>query len=163
MTVPTELKRSAPRPVSLTFWGKAAVSSFCLLLTAFIAEIAWVSAHQNKDRGLPGAVGALGIYLLIALAINLWKIPRQMRLLSHGRAAVASITGKFTRVKFTGRNIRRYRLECEFTSLSGARSKTTVVTGNWLPANTEIVIVYDPDEPNKAAIYPTRLLKIESS
>ena len=163
MTIPIELRRSAPRPVSLTSWGKAAVLSFGLLLLAFVAEIGWVSANGTNSRGLPWALGAPGIYLLIALASVLWKIPRQMRLLSLGRATVARTTGEFRRVKFTGRQIRRYRLECEFTSLSGARSKTTVVTGNWFPAHSDIVIVYDPDESQKAVIYPTRMLKIDGT
>jgi len=163
MTIPAELKRSAPRPVSLTFWGKTAVVCFGLLLVAFIAEIEWVYARGANGGGIPGALGAIGIYLLIALAISLWRIPRHMRLLSLGRGAIARTTGEFRRVKLTGRQIRRYRLECEFTSLSGARSKTTVVTSHWLPANSEIVIVYDPDEPNRAAIYPTRMLTIDGN
>jgi hypothetical protein len=162
MTVPIELQRSTPRPVALTFWGKAAALSFCLLLVAFIAETGWIHTNWNHEGSLRVA-DALGIYLLIALAINLWKLPRHMRLLSGGRAALARTTGDYKRVKFTGRQIRRYRLECQFTAPNGTRSKTTVVTNKWLPANTEVVIVYDPDEPKKAAIYPTRMLKIEEN
>jgi hypothetical protein len=159
MTVPVELQRSTPRPVSLTFWGKAAVLSFFLLIVAFIAETAMLHAPGNGNGFLRVADG-LGIYVLIALTINLCRIPRQMHLLSLGRASVARTTGDYKRVKFTGRQTRRYRLECEFTSLSGARSKTTVVTSKWLPANSDIVIVYDPDDPNKAALYPARMLRI---
>ena len=162
MTIPRELQRSTPRQVSLTFPGKAAIVSFCLLLAAFIAEIVWVYPHAGNDRGLPGMVGAIGVYILFAIAINLWSIPRQMRLLSCGRAAVAHTTGEFRRVKFTGRRIRRYRLRCEFTLLNGALSRTTVEVRGQVPAaNTEIVIVYDPDQPENAMLYPARILKVD--
>lgn len=162
MTIPAELKRSTPRPVALTPWGKAAVLSFGLLAVAFIAETAWFCLHGDRSSGFLRVAGGFGLYFLLALSIKLWEIPRQMRLLSGGRAVVARTTGEYKRVKFTGRNIRRYRLECDFTFLSGARSKTTVVTGQWLPGNTEIVILYDPDNPAKAVMYPARMLKIDS-
>ena len=161
MTIPGPLQRITPRQVSLTCAGKAFILCFCLLLAAIVAETVWAYASRGADRGLPGALGAVGAYLLFAIAFDLWRIPRQIRLLSFGRATVARTTGEFKRVKFTGRHIRRYRLQCEFTLLNGASSSTTVEIRGQVPAaNTEIVIVYDPDEPAKAMFYPARMLTV---
>ena len=161
MTMPDELRRSTPRPVSLNPIGKVAMLSFVLLVASFIAEIAWVSANSGAGGGgLPKAVGSAGVCLLIALAMSLWKVPRQMHLLACGRWTVARTTGKFRRVGPTG--LRRYRVKCEFTTLSGGRMEATVESRSALPAGTEISIVYDPDEPKKAMLYPARLVGIES-
>jgi hypothetical protein len=159
MTIPDELRRSTPRPVSLTPLGKAAVTAFVLLIALFLAEIAWVQTHGDAGHGLPRAAGGVGIYLLILLAVYLRRLPRQWRLLVSGRWAVARTTGELKRVGPTA--MRRYRLKCEFSLLSGGRTKATIEARRALPANTEVAIVYDPDEPGKAMVYPTKLLKIE--
>lgn len=158
MTIPDELRRSTPRHVSLTLQGRAAVLSFALLMALFTSEIAWVSA-RGPGHGLPRVTGGFGIYLMAWIAVHLWMLPRQNRLLASGRAATARTTGEFRRVGFTG--ARRYRVKCEFTLLSGARSKATVECGALPAANSEILIVYDPDEPEQAMYYPSRMLRID--
>jgi hypothetical protein len=163
MTIPDELKRSTPRSVALTRSGKTTVLFFVLLLPAVIAEGAWEYAHPGAPRSLLQTAGVIGLCFLFAIAGNLWRVSRQMRLLSYGRGAVARTTGEFRRVRFTSRHtIRRYRLQCEFTLLNGATCKTMVESGPNLPgANTEIVIVYDPDEPKKAMLYPALMLTLK--
>lgn len=162
MTIPDELKRSTPRSVAFTGSGKASVLFLVLLLPAVIAEIAWEYAHPGARHGLLQAVGLFGACFLFAIAGNLWRVSRQMHLLSYGRGAVARTTGEFRRVRFTSRHIRRYRLQCEFTLLNGGAVKTTVEARPPLPvANTEIVIVYDPDEPKKAMLHPARMLTVK--
>ena len=52
------------------------------------------------------------------------------------------------------------RLECEFRLPNRTTCTATVETRDRIPSTNEIVVVYDPDEPAKAAFYPLRSLKI---
>jgi hypothetical protein len=80
----------------------------------------------------------------------------------YGRPALARITGEITPwwYRFYRKRGMR-RLQCEFRLLSGGICKTTVQTRGKIAApDSEIVILYDSDRPEKAMLYPDRLLKV---
>jgi len=182
MTIPAELQRSAPRPVSLTSEGRATLLYrgvvFALLLTRtwFLAA----GGHSSQVRGTGWILSDFPVWLLllIATAVSLWSTPRRMILLRDGRAAVARITG-VARTWIPGSKgmslpwwcrSRRWRgrmrrVQCEYTLLNGSVCKTTIKiwvdAGTAVPAaGTEVTLLYDRDEPTRAVIYPQPLLKV---
>jgi len=172
MTIPEELQRSTPRPVSLTAAGWTAIRTYGLKAATIIAVAAWLYLRAGPaERGvsLRGLGWNFGVGLIFAVAVTWMTIRRQSRLLMYGRAAVARVTGDVTpwwqRLRIRSRYTNR--LQCEFRLLNGGTCRTTVYgrfdRRDKAPGeNAEIIVVYDPDEPEKAAFYPPRLLKVTS-
>lgn len=100
--------------------------------------------------------------LLVAAAVGLARMRRQSRLLMYGRATVATVIRDVTPRWYRLRSARTWprRLECEFRLPNRTTCTATVETRDRIPSTNEIVVVYDPDEPAKAAFYPLRSLKI---
>jgi hypothetical protein len=162
MTIPNELQRSTPRPVSLSRKGWAIVLSSFLYLAVLTAICLQKYTQPGRDPFGP----AIGVAMIVlATVANFARLRRQQRILMYGRAALARITEDATPGWFRLRRARTRprRLACEFPLLGGGTCKTTVETRNYNPGpSNEIVIVYDPDEPRKAVLYPTLLLTVNA-
>ena len=171
MTIPDELRRSAPRDVSLTRAGWKAIllpgaMAVCLAMGiqarhfdhykgAFFV-LGWATPFWNSPL-------ELGI-VLVGAAIGWWRYRRQSSLLIHGRATVVSVTDFERRLRLVA-HWRGNRLHCEFRLLNGSVCRTTVdiPPRDEVPdRDEEIVIVYDPDEPKKAMLYPTQMLTVRA-
>ena len=202
MTIPDELRRSAPRSVSLTATGWKAALGFCFLPVLVLVIGAWLELGPVRSADKPTISGPVspfspeGIdyrrsqlsrttaggpptwlqphvsgWALLFTAISLWRIRKERRLLVHGRAVIArTTTGAVARTKpfWPWNRSTRQRVQwlwCEFPLFSGGVCRAQVNTWNdprlrTTEANTEMVLLYDPDEPKKAMLYPTRLLKV---
>jgi len=177
MTVPDELKRGAPRSVRLSRQGWKTAGGWCLKVVLLIAIAVWagmqtghrishVSGHPSVTVIAPNPPGwwawRAGAGIVFAAVVGWIGFRRQLRLLMYGRATVARVTGDVTPWWYRSRRPRGLRrLQCEFGLLSGGTCRTTVETRDkTLAVNREIVVLYDPDEPEKATLYPTRMLKV---
>ncbi len=187
MTIPTELKRSTPRSVSLTTTGKVKVAYRCLLFVLLVAQVTYIMAQPHAGAGSStswlGSGGSslsplwlgprLGLGLVIFGCIGFWQYRRQMHLLANGRAVIARVTddsglwfGKWRRPSWMPTPVRRRgrqtHVRCEFPLPGGGVCRTHVFSSTSRPGpNDEIVVVYDPDEPQKAMGYPPILLKVD--
>ena len=119
-------------------------------------ETHWIDGYESP--GVPAVVapfafvafGSAGLVLLIG-------IRRQMALLSYGRPALALVTG--ARKVGHGEH-RRYRLSYTYGLLSGATQTGSLEMRKKPPAaGSEIIILYDPDNPKRRARYPMSLVR----
>jgi hypothetical protein len=116
----------------------------------------WIEGYESNR--IPAAVGPVaGISIAVAGVSLLIAIRRQMALLSYGRPAVARVTD--TRKVGHGEH-RRYRMSYEHILLSGAKKSGSLDMRKKPPApGSEIIILYDPDNPNRRARYPLSLVR----
>jgi Protein of unknown function (DUF3592) len=119
----------------------------------------WLAGHA------PEAVPAflpfvIGLSMILPGAIILWSVRRQRTMLERGRAAIGRVTS--TR-RFRGHNRRAtFYVYYEFTTYSGAVSKGRgnankqgePVTGS------EVVVLYDMDNPKRTALYPLQMVRV---
>jgi hypothetical protein len=179
MTIPAELKRSTPRPVSLSAAGWKAIRTYGLkaAVVAAVGAYIWISGgagiYSAADMGSLMVLRAGAGCLVLAVAIGRLGIRRQSQLLRYGRAAIARVTLDVTPHGLTRYGLTRcwqrlrygsggaHRLRCEFRMMDGGTGTATVETGGRnIAADAEIVILYDPDQPESAVMYPVRMLKI---
>jgi hypothetical protein len=117
----------------------------------------WIAGHEPEGVPFwiaPLAVAGcgLGSFLLV------WKVRRERRLLSEGRAAVARVT-RSKRV-WRGKH-RMNHVHYEFKVLSGAARTGWYETNRQPPPEgTEVVILYDPYDNRRQARYPMHLVRI---
>jgi hypothetical protein len=129
-------------------------------------------AHASRDVGMLSV--AEHVYslwnhplfdlatILIGAAIGWLRYRRQAHLLMYGRAAIASVTG-FDRRLWMVIFRRRNRVKCEFRLLNGSFCTAEVEIpprGSTPDIDSELVIVYDRDQPKRAVLYPARNLKV---
>ncbi len=170
MTIPAELKRSTPRAVSLTRAGWKAI--LWPSLTAVLIVVGMQAPRQEHGTGVLSLTSAYWNHPLLSLSmiflgasIGWMRYRRQTTLLMYGRAAVASVTD-FERRFWLVLLRRGNRFQCEFRVMNGSLCRTTFYVphrGRIPDIGAELVILYDRDEPKKAMLYPSRMLKIESS
>lgn len=94
---------------------------------------------------LPLAFGGLGLG---------WSIRRQLNLLSEGRPALARVTG--SKRSHHG----KHRVQYEFRNLSGALVHGSYEAGKPAPPGATLVVLYDRDNPRRAARYPLPLARL---
>lgn len=170
MTIPEELKRSAPRDVSLTLAGWKAI--LWPSLTAVLIIVGMQAPRTKHGTGVLFLMSSYWNHPLLSLSmiflgasIGWMRYRRQADPMMYGRAAVASVTDlekRFWLVLLRRGN----RFQCEFRVMNGSLCRTTLHVphrGKIPDIGTELVILYGRDEPKKAMLYPTRMLKIESS
>lgn len=160
MTIPNELKRTGPRDVSLTLVGKAAVLG--AVVVPFAGLVWAILSYRAVETRLAVAFLFVAINFLVNIGFFTWRLSRDHRLLSTGRAAIATTAAGSKRKWFGGHRHRRYQLQCEFAPPGGAKLAAKLRTRHPVAPMSEIVILYDPDEPTNAILYPSRLLKIET-
>lgn len=154
MTIPPELLRSRPRSVELTQSGAAKLAFSSIVGVAVIVSHGLGAANHQQEivsyivTGLPfGAVFAIA------------RLRRQVRLLANGRPTIARIIADETRWK---PRIYTRRLRCDYQTISGATRTTLVTTtSRTLAVGNETILLYDPDEPEKAILYPAELFTIK--
>lgn len=164
---PFELSGGLPRDVRLTGAGvAAAVAAIAMVVGAvssvIIMSVAYARAEQHPEGSFPLWAIPLGFAgLMSGAAAVAGSVRRQYVLLSEGRVATARITGleKFR----AGRHgaDRRYRVSCEFQTLSGARRTFRCEVGkNPGATGTSTAIVYHRDDPEWSALYPLPLVRL---
>jgi hypothetical protein len=99
-------------------------------------------------------VGLVSLALsgLIAVIIR-----REFALLSYGRSAIATVTGS---KKVHHQHGHVHRVSFEFPLLNGSTRKGSLDLRRSLEPGTELVILYDPDQPKRVARYPLTLAKL---
>jgi Protein of unknown function (DUF3592) len=120
----------------------------------------WVAGHEPKP--LPGLLATLiGITTVLIGLLLWWIVQRQRRMLERWRTAIARVieakrysTGKSAGVK----------VKFEFTTLEGTvqqgRTNTTIAAA---PAQgSEVVVLYDNDNPKRTVLYPLALVKVKT-
>ena len=163
MTIPPELLRSAPREVSISRQGRA-VAAFAVGFVLLLIWLVWqdqTSAHPRKDM-LPVSAIAV-VYFVIGSLVKLYMVRREMGLLSNGRAVVATIQSPPKRLWLRDAKRPVYRVQCRFTTRSGGERSVTIKTRLHIAEGTEVVIVYDPDQTERAVLYPAPSLKVEGA
>ena len=120
-------------------------------------EAAWVVGYE--PRIVPEWLGLLlGVVFLFPILPLRYVLRRQSRLLSEGRAAEARVMQS---KKVSGGESSHYRVDYEFRVLSGATRRVTWNTSKRPPdTGSARTILYDPDDPTKAAIYPLALVRV---
>ena len=143
--MPEELKGGIPRDVALTRQGL--ITTIMMLLAIAVALVGFFSARGSKS--------AMPVVLIpiVGLAIANVHVMRQKRLLAEGRVAEGKVL-KVTRRIQGERNSPRWKVECEFRLLSGSLQHSTVTTSRALAEGETVTIVYDRENPTRAAVYP---------
>ena len=183
MTSPAELQRSTPRPVSLTSQGwksmlRRCVYPTCLIGAGVIRGFLPISGASSLSASAASSAVAYGmplwlawgwracLWLLLAAIIGLVRFRRQSHLLRYGRPAVAIVKGVNTPwwYNFRGgnRRTRWRRIQCEVRLLNGRVSTLNLDIRNEIPEEgTEVIVVYDRDQPERAILYPQQVVQID--
>ncbi len=121
----------------------------------------WAIGYEGA--GTPswaGPISSLVPLLMVSIAVSNFR--RRLRLLANGQATIARSTGVSRTL--SDRGGRRYRWQVEFRDLGSIACTATFETRREAPpANTEIVIVYDTNQPKRAMLYPDRMVQISLS
>jgi hypothetical protein len=121
--------------------------------------VSWMPDYE--PRGAPLWVAPLiSLAALLAAVLIALGVRRQRLMLEEGRAALARVT----RVKKRAERNRRsyYRVEYEFTLLSGAVRQGRAENARQAPeAGSMVVILYDRERPEKSALYPLSLVRVD--
>jgi hypothetical protein len=110
----------------------------------------------SRRSGLPALIAPIvSIVLLIAGGLCAYGVSRQRELLAEGRVAPGVVTTVRKSHSGDGKLI-----EFEFQTLSGAIQRGTSTHASKPPAvGTLVCVVYDPDRPERHAVYPFSLVK----
>lgn len=181
MTLPDELQRAVPRPVTLTAVGRRTLVGRCVKFVFIVALLLWTTGTPTAHPPVSSAAAGTAAYsswwpatgrgwgaaeaFLIGAVVGIVSYRRQWRLLATGRATIATVIADVTPKWYVFRGGRRHqtmrRLQCEFRLLNGRVLRTTVTTRDPAPkADSEIVLLYDRDEPERTLYYPARMLTI---
>jgi len=122
-------------------------------------ETHWLEGDQGER--IPVVVAPVAFLSFAAGGVAIiFGTRRQMSLLSNGRPAIARVTGS-RRIK-GGTHGKRdvQRVAYEFRLLSGAVRTGRFETPRAAPqTGSEIVVLYDPDNPKRSRKYPLSLVK----
>jgi hypothetical protein len=159
--VPQELLRSTPRHVALTATGKAVTwIAVCLLAAGLVTSATLLALARRGDArygpgNVPLWVSPLVFLSLVSGGVGLLvSVRRQTHLLSYGRATVASVTTW----RKAGKGARRVGFR--YDVLSGATHTSSVeIQKNAPPPGSEMIVLYDPDNPRRRGRYPLELVR----
>lgn len=121
-------------------------------------ETAWVVGYE--PRIVPEWLGLLmGAVLLFPILPLRYVLRRQSRLLSEGRATEARVIQS---KKVLDGESSYQRVEYEFRALSGATRRVIVHASlrAVVAPGSSATLLYDPDDPNRFAIYPLSLVRV---
>ncbi len=118
-------------------------------------RFSWLPGH--KPSSLPFWLVPLvpAVLLLVALAIGA-RIRAERTLLETGRPAIAVVTKT---KPFQANNRRAYRVSYDFRILSGATRSGRYDISRPPETGAHLIVVYDPDRPNRNARYPFTLVR----
>ena len=94
--------------------------------------------------------------MLVTAAAIVWSVRRQWILLSEGRVARARVTAL---KKVSSDKGKRYRVNYEFQTLSGATQQSRCEVGKAPAIGAIVPIVYHRDQPAWSAMYPMKLVR----
>jgi hypothetical protein len=118
-------------------------------------QISWVTGYE--ESGVPLLVVFLVPTAMLAAALALGAgLRRQWVLLSEGRPAEARVTAV---KKVSSDKGHAYRVTCEFTTLSGARTTATFQRSGALAVGAVVPVVYHRDRPSWTSTYPMSLVR----
>jgi hypothetical protein len=119
-------------------------------------QTSWVRGYE--EGGFPLAViPFVSLALLATGFVVAWSVHRQRAMLSEGRVTLARVVNY---KKKGDSHTRRYRVACEFQTLSGAQQTAYYDTGKAPPAVGAIVpILYHRDTPTRTSAYPVPLVR----
>ncbi len=120
-------------------------------------DVSWMPGHAP---GLPlWFVPIIPTCLVIAVIFLVRELRQQAYMLSNGRAALGRVTESRRVYK---RDHRAYRIDYEFTILSGARrSGRYEIVKNPPTTGAPLIILYDPDQPRRSRRYPLSLVRLD--
>ncbi len=131
----------------------------------------WIVGHE--PAGIPVWLsGVAPVSLLIAPVVIGLTLRKERALLADGRAALGRVTrlkrihgqhlgGRGLRYGYTPGQRSGYRVYYEFNDLSGARRTGRANVGSFVaPEGSPLVVVYNPDEPQRSAPYPLHCVRI---
>ncbi len=130
------------------------------LMVAYLAsrpQVSWIPGHEYQGTPWP-AVPLIPGSMLVAAGVLVYILRRERSLLSEGRPALARVL-KSTRLG--GRRGSRYRVEFEFQLLSGAMRTGRVDMTSSPAAGSNLVILYDPEQPKRLMRYPSLMVRVD--
>jgi hypothetical protein len=112
-----------------------------------------------EPKGVPlWIVPVVPVCLLLGVLPIWYSLRRQRALAAYGRAARAEVT--HTKRVHTGEH-KVHRVHYRYTILSGATRTGSFDVNKRPPADgTVFTVLYDPDEPQRKARYPLRLVRV---
>jgi hypothetical protein len=116
----------------------------------------WVEGYEPQG---PPVVAMIIVPLACALGglAMRWSLGRQRYLLEEGRATQARIV-EVKRIRHQDR--KGYKVEYEFTALSGARKRVKLDARRKPEVDTSVTLLYDRENPRRAAVYPFPLVRV---
>jgi MYXO-CTERM domain-containing protein len=119
---------------------------------------AWPAGYDPSGPPVWTAAAAPAGFAALALVLA-WSIRRQKWLLSMGRAVEGRVIGAR---KVHTRHGSSHTVEYEFRTLSGSVRRVKIAaSGRKPPApGTAVTLLYDPDNPSRAAVYPLSLARV---
>jgi hypothetical protein len=116
----------------------------------------WVVGYEPEG---PPAVAMVAVPLTCAAMglLILWTLRRQLYLLAEGRATQARVV-EVKRVR--RENHKSYRVAYEFTAMSGGVRRIRLDARRKPEENAIITLVYDRENPRRAAVYPFPLVRV---
>jgi len=118
----------------------------------------WIVGFEPRaGEFFPGPIVAL---TTLSMAVLLFvRIRRAVSLLANGKAAVAVATGS---KRIRHQHGHTDKVLFEFRLPNGARRKGSAVVRKVPPIGSELIVVYDPENPARVAKYPLRLVTVET-
>ncbi len=130
------------------------------LMVAYLAsrpEVSWIPGYE--PHGTPWLVVPLiPAGLLFPAGMLAYSLRRQSALLAEGRPALARVL-KSTRLG--GKRGSHNRVEMEFKLLSGAIRTGRLDMRRSPATGSNIVILYDPEQPKRLMSYPSPLVRLD--
>ncbi len=120
-------------------------------------SVSWIVGCE--PTGVPlFAIPLILVAVIAGAASILWNLRRERALLTEGRPALARVTN--VRRVMTRRHSRR-RVWLEYRLLDGAVQEGHADRSWQVPmVGSTVVVLYDPDRPERVAIYPLRLVRV---
>ena len=120
------------------------------------AERNWMSGHEPDVMPL-WVAPVVSAALAAVTWLMIWRLRRDWRLLSEGRAAEARVVAT---KRVTRQHQSATRVNYEFTTIAGATVEGHQELGRRPPAvGDRVIVVYHRDDPHWNALYPLPLVK----
>lgn len=116
----------------------------------------WVVGYEPVGPPVVAMVMAPLTCAAMGLLI-LWMLRRQLYLLAEGRAAHARVV-EVKRVRH--QEHKGYKVAYEFTALSGGLRRVRLDARRRPEENATVTLVYDRENPRRAAVYPFPLVRV---